>query len=71
MNYEYEIDKLKSTLDNLQKNFIQAQKNNVPTTAKVDDTVNGLGAAEGNIDQNTADIEYIAMMTDVDLEEGE
>lgn len=71
MNYEYEINKLKSTLDNLQKNFIQAQKNNVSTTAKVDDTAYGLGAAEGNIDQNTADIEYIAMMTDVDLEEGE
>lgn len=71
MNYEYEINKLKSTIDNLQQNFIQAQKNNVPITAKVDDNVNGLGAAEGNIDQNTADIEYIAMMTDVDLEEGE
>lgn len=71
MNYEYEINKLKITLDNLQQNFIQAQKNNVPTNAKVDDTANCLGAAEGNIDQNTADIEYIAMMTDVDLEEGE
>lgn len=71
MNYEYEINKLKSTIDNLQQNFIQAQKNNVPTTAKVDDTANGLEAADGNIDQNTADIEYIAMMTDVDLEEGE
>lgn len=71
MNYEYEINNLKITLDNLQQNFIQAQKNHVPTTAKVDDTANSLGAAEGNIDQNTADIEYIAMMTDVDLEEGE
>lgn len=71
MNYEYEINKLKSQLQNLQQNFIQSQKNNVPTTAKVDDTANGLGAAESNIDQNTADIEYVAMMTDVDLEEGE
>ena len=71
MNYEYEINKIKNTLDNLQQNFNQAQKNNVPTTAKVDDNANGLGAAESNIDQNTADIEYIAMMTDVDLEEGE
>lgn len=71
MNIEYDIKNLKLTLDNLQQNFIQAQKNNVPTTSKVDDTANGLGAAEGNIDQNTADIEYIAMMTDVDLEEGE
>ena len=71
MNIEYEIKHLKIALDNLQQNFIQAQKNNVPTTSKVDDTANGLGAAEGNIDQNTADIEYIAMMTDVDLEEGE
>lgn len=71
MNIEYEIKNLKMAFDNLQQNFIQAQKNNVPTIAKVDDAANGLGAAEGNIDQNTADIEYIAMMTDVDLEEGE
>ena len=71
MNYEYEIYNLKLELDNLQQNFFQAQNNNGHTTAKVDDTANGLGAAEGSIDQNTADIEYIAMMTDVDLEEGE
>ena len=71
MNIEYESKNLKMAFDNLQQNFIQAQKNNVPTISKVDDTANGLGAAEGNIDQNTADIEYIAMMTDVDLEEGE
>ena len=71
MNIAYEIQNLKTQIENLQQNFIQAQKNNVPTNAKVDDTANCLGAAEGNIDQNTADIEYIAMMTDVDLEEGE
>lgn len=65
MNYEYEINKIITQLQNLQQNFIQAQKNNVPTTAKVDNTANGLGAADGKIDQNTADIDYIMMMEDL------
>lgn len=71
MNYEYEIQNLKKRLNNLQDSFIQAQRNQVPITGKVEDTGNGLASANDNIDQNTADIEYIAMMTDVDLEEGE
>ena len=40
MNYEVEINKLNARLDNLQQSFIQAQKNQVPITAKTDDTAN-------------------------------
>lgn len=38
MNIEYEIEQLKNRLDSLQESFIQAQKNQVPITAKTDDT---------------------------------
>ena len=40
MNYEYEINRLKTRLDNLTDAFIQAQRNQVPITSKVDDTSN-------------------------------
>ena len=44
MNYEYEIQKINARLDNLQESFIQAQKNQVPITAKVDDSANQVKA---------------------------
>lgn len=40
MNYEIEINKLNARIDNLQQSFIQAQRNQVPITAKVDNTAN-------------------------------
>ena len=40
MDYEYEIQKLNERLNNLQKSFIQAQKNQIPITAKTDTTSN-------------------------------
>ncbi len=40
MNIEYEIQKINARLDNLQESFIQAQRNQVPITAKVDDSAN-------------------------------
>lgn len=40
MNYEQEINKLKAQVKNLQESFLQAQKNQVPVTAKVDDSAN-------------------------------
>ena len=39
MNYEQEIEKLNKRLDSLQASFIQAQKNQVPITAKADSTI--------------------------------
>lgn len=44
MNIEYEIQKINTRLDNLQESFIQAQKNQVPITAKVDDSANQVKA---------------------------
>lgn len=38
MNYEQEINKLKAQVKNLQESFLQAQKNQTPITAKVDDS---------------------------------
>lgn len=38
MDYEKEINKINARLDNLQKSFEQAQRNQVPVTAKTDDT---------------------------------
>lgn len=40
MNYEQEINKLKAQVKNLQESFLQAQKNQTPITAKVDDSAN-------------------------------
>lgn len=40
MNIEYEIQKINARLDNLQASFIQAQKNQVSATAKIDDSAN-------------------------------
>lgn len=40
MDYEKEINKLIARLDNLQKAFEQSQRNQVPVTAKTDDTAN-------------------------------
>lgn len=54
MNYEYEINNLKKRLDNLQESFIQAQKNAVPTTSKVDDTANQIKAITPYTETKTA-----------------
>ena len=40
MDYEKEINELTSRLNNLQKAFEQSQRNQVPVTAKTDDTAN-------------------------------
>ena len=40
MNYEQEINKLKAQVKNLQESFLQAQKNQTPITARVDDSAN-------------------------------
>ena len=58
MNYEYEINKINTQLQNLQQNFIQAQKNNVPEVAARE-------AATTGTEKNTADIDYIMMMEDL------
>lgn len=69
MNYEYEIDKLKKAVANLQDTVIQMARNNSPVVNKVDSTANGLSTTDGVVDKNSADIDYVAMMTDVELPE--
>lgn len=67
MNVEYEIQNLKSQVENLQQTIIQIARNNTPIVGKVDSTANGLNATDGNVGKNSADIDYVAMMTDVEL----
>lgn len=69
MNYEYEIDKLKKAVANLNNTVLQMAKNNTPMVSKVDSTANGLSTTDGVVDKNSADIDYVAMMTDVELPE--
>ena len=67
MNYEYEIQNLKSQVANLQESLIQMARNNTPIVGKVDSTANNLVSTDGNVETNTANIDYIAMMTDVEI----
>lgn len=69
MNYDLEIQNLKMQVANLQQTVIQMARNNTPIVGKVDSTANGLNTTDGNVDKNTADIDYVAMMTDVELPE--
>ena len=67
MNYEVEIQNLKMQVANLNNAVIQMARNNSPVVNKVDSTANGLSTTDGNVDKNSADIEYIAIMSDIDL----
>jgi len=42
MNYEYEIQKLKSEVDSLREAFLQSQRNQVSATSKADSTANAV-----------------------------
>ena len=52
MNYEYEIQKINARIDNLQQSFIQAQRNQVPITAKTDTSYSKCP----QVDKNTSGI---------------
>lgn len=65
------LDRLKQQVENLTKTVMQIKENQVPEVSAREATTNGLLVTDNVVEQNTADIEYIAMMTDVDLEEGE
>ena len=61
-----------SNLENLVHALSQKIDNNkYYTDADMQGNRQSISTTDENVDQNTADIEYIAMMTDVDLEEGE
>jgi len=61
MNYEVEINKINARLDNLQQSFIQAQKNQVPITAKTDSTANKVNVLTPYTESKTVyiDDEYV------------
>ena len=65
MNYDYEIQNLKATVENLQQTIIQMARNNTPVVGKVDSTATGLNSTDGNVEKNTADIDYIMMMEEL------
>ena len=65
MNTEYEIQNLKEQVANLQNTVIQMARNNTPIVGKVDSTANGLSTTDGQVGQNTADIDYIMIMEDL------
>ncbi len=61
-----------ANLENLVHALSQKIDNNkYYTDADMQGNRQSISTTDGNVEQNTADIEYIAMMTDVDLEEGE
>ena len=51
--------------------MLTIDNNKYYTDADMQGNRQSITITDGNVEQNTADIEYIAMMTDVDLEEGE
>lgn len=66
MNTEQRITQLEARLNNLQQAFIQAQKNQVPTTSKVYDTASKVTAITPWTATKTAYIEDTeAIFTDV------
>ena len=69
MNYEHEINNLKAQVSNLSNAILQMARNNSSELSARENTTNGLKTTDGNVDKNTADIDYVAMMTDVDLPE--
>lgn len=54
MNYEYEIQNLKSQVSNLQDSLIQMARNNTPIVGKVDSTANQVDAITPYTDTKTA-----------------
>lgn len=54
MDYEHEINQIKKQLANLQDAFIQAQRNQVPLTAKTDNTAVKVEAITPYTDTKTA-----------------
>ena len=67
MSFIKSLKELQTQLNNLEQAYLQSQRNQVPITAKTDETANGLVIADNNIEKNTADIDYLAMMADIEI----
>ncbi len=67
MNYEVEINKINARIDNLQQSFIQAQRNQVPITAKADTASNKVPQVDKNtsgVAENSGGIFDVAALAD-------
>lgn len=67
MNYEVEINKINTRIDNLQQSFIQAQRNQVPITAKADEASNKVPQVDENtsgVAENSGGIFDVAALAD-------
>ena len=67
MNYEVEIQKINARIDNLQQSFIQAQRNQVPITARADEASNKVPQVDENtngVAENSGGIFDVAALAD-------
>ena len=70
MNCEYEIQVLKEEVKNLREAFLQSQRNQVPITERTDESHNKIPQVDANtenIETTSANLDYVAMMVDVDI----
>lgn len=67
MNYEQEIKDIKQRLDNLQKSFVQAQKNQVPITNRSDTAYGKVPQVDSNtngVSENSDAVIDVAALSD-------
>lgn len=65
------IEQIEQKLNKLEEAFIQSQRNQVDKTSKLDNTDNKVNTTSENategITTNSANIDYIAMMSDIEI----
>lgn len=61
------IQDLEERVDTLYNSVLQLQRNLNPVIDKTDNTANKVVINSGDIEVNAANIDYIAMMSDIDI----
>lgn len=61
------IQDLEERVDSLYNSVLQLQRNLNPVIDKTDNTANKVVINSGDIEVNAANIDYIAMMSDIDI----
>lgn len=61
------IEELEERLNTFEQSLIQMGINQTPVVDKVDSTANRVVINSGDIEVNTANIDYISMMCDIDI----
>lgn len=64
---EERIRQLEMQVHNLQLAFDSMSRSQTTTVGRVDDTSNNLSSTDNSVEINTANIDYIAMMSDIDI----